>query len=116
MEVYVVPVPATLPGGQSRTGRWQVSTRGGSHPIWRGDGKALFFQEACDIMEASVQMSASGVSAGVPEKRCESGLVTGPPYLYDVSKEVSGFLLLEGVEEIRRPLMFMLNWQSRTRK
>ena len=116
MEVYVVPVPATLPGGQALTGRWQISPRGGSHPIWRSDGKSLFFQDASDIMEVPVQTSPQGVTAGTPVKRSESALVSGPPYSYDVSKDGKRFLLLEGADEMREPLMLMLNWQSRLRK
>jgi hypothetical protein len=36
-EVYIQPFPCG-------TGRWQVSTGGGSRPNWRKDGKELFFQ------------------------------------------------------------------------
>ncbi len=35
-QVYVVPFPAT---GE----RWQLSTRGGVQPRWRGDGRELFY-------------------------------------------------------------------------
>jgi Tol biopolymer transport system component len=34
-EVYVVPFHGA--------GKWQVSTSGGTYPIWRKDGKELFF-------------------------------------------------------------------------
>ena len=35
-EVYVQTFPAS-------GGKWQVSTNGGHHPQWRGDGKELFY-------------------------------------------------------------------------
>jgi Tol biopolymer transport system component len=38
-EVYVQPFP-------EGHGRWQVSTGGGSRPVWRGDGKELFYIDA----------------------------------------------------------------------
>lgn len=38
-EVYVQPFP-------DGAGKWQVSTGGGSHPLWRGDGKELFYLTA----------------------------------------------------------------------
>ena len=36
-EIYVRPFPAV------DTGRWQVSTNGGTRPLWRRDGRELFF-------------------------------------------------------------------------
>jgi Tol biopolymer transport system component len=35
-EIYVQPFPAM-------GGRWRVSTSGGRQPLWRADGKELFF-------------------------------------------------------------------------
>ncbi|HKF51750.1 MAG TPA: protein kinase, partial [Candidatus Acidoferrales bacterium] len=47
-EVYVTPFPT--PGG-----KWQVSTEGGSFPVWRRDGKELFYMSVDDkIMAAEV--------------------------------------------------------------
>jgi eukaryotic-like serine/threonine-protein kinase len=50
-EVYVEPFPAT-------GARWQVSTRGGAEPHWRGDGRELFY------LSAEGSLMATDVSDG----------------------------------------------------
>jgi hypothetical protein len=50
-EVYVQSFPE--PGG-----KWQVSTRGGSDPVWRPDGRELFYLSA-DQQIMSMPVAAS---------------------------------------------------------
>jgi Tol biopolymer transport system component len=40
-EVYVRPFPAGAPSG---SGKWQISTGGGFHPIWSRNGRELFYE------------------------------------------------------------------------
>jgi serine/threonine-protein kinase len=40
-EVYVRPFPSGTPSG---SGKWQISTGGGLHPIWSRDGRDLFYE------------------------------------------------------------------------
>jgi Tol biopolymer transport system component len=40
-EVYVAPFPGGTPSGSVK---WQISTGGGSHPIWSRDGGELFYE------------------------------------------------------------------------
>jgi len=60
-EVFVEPFPG---GG----GRWQVSISGGSEPIWRGDGREIFFR-SLDSRVCAVPVTAAGAAfdAGTPE-------------------------------------------------
>jgi eukaryotic-like serine/threonine-protein kinase len=46
-EVYVRPFPHT------DAGRWQVSARGGSSPVWSADGKDLFFLDPAQRVTAA---------------------------------------------------------------
>lgn len=49
-EVYVRPFPAV------HTGRWQISTSGGSHPAWSRTGRELFYVAAdSHLMAVAVQ-------------------------------------------------------------
>ena len=57
-EVYVSPFPGPGP-------RRQVSTDGGTEPLWSRDGRELFFQSGTRLMGASVTTGAA-FSAGVP--------------------------------------------------
>jgi Tol biopolymer transport system component len=50
-EVYVVPFHGA--------GKWQVSTSGGTYPIWRKDGKELFFLSLSWVVTA-VPIGAEG--------------------------------------------------------
>jgi Tol biopolymer transport system component/tRNA A-37 threonylcarbamoyl transferase component Bud32 len=40
-EVYVRPFPG---GASSGSGKWQISTAGGAHPIWSRNGRELFYE------------------------------------------------------------------------
>jgi Tol biopolymer transport system component len=60
-EVYVQSFPAT-------GGKWQISSGGGDEPLWRRDGKELFYVAADGkLMAAEVNQSASTFQAGVPK-------------------------------------------------
>ncbi|MEO5762299.1 MAG: protein kinase [Vicinamibacteria bacterium] len=66
----------SFPLGQ---GRWQVSTAGGSAPVWSHDGRKLYFVIGQSLMEA--ELNAGGVfSASVPR-----ALITGPYDFYRAS-------------------------------
>lgn len=58
-EVYVQPFP-------DATGKWQVSTSGGTHPVWSRNGKEIFYV-APDEMLMVVEVSTSpAFEAGQP--------------------------------------------------
>jgi hypothetical protein len=63
--VYVRPFPG--PGG-----RWQVSTGGGSFPLWARDGRELLFQ-ALDERVMAVGYTAKGDSFAAGKPRVWSG-------------------------------------------
>jgi eukaryotic-like serine/threonine-protein kinase len=50
MQVYVRPFP-----GPER--KWQVSTEGGTQPMWNGNGKELFYRNGNKIMVVDVSSS-----------------------------------------------------------
>jgi eukaryotic-like serine/threonine-protein kinase len=59
-EIYVQSFPKA-------TGKWQISTTGGSDPTWRSDGKELFYRGADQrFMAVDVQLGDT-VKAGVPK-------------------------------------------------
>lgn len=48
-------------------GQWQVSTGGGIHPVWRHDGRELFYlNPAGELMAAPLATTAAAVVPGVP--------------------------------------------------
>ena len=57
-EVYVVPFRTAADGTPSISGgKWQVSNGGGVQPVWRGDGKELFFTNSSYNTLMSVQLN-----------------------------------------------------------
>ena len=90
-EVYVRPFPDV------DSGRWQISTTGGSRPAWARDGRELFYLDASNTLTAvPVQTSGSTFSAGKPAKVFDAKYSTpSPPRSYDVSEDGKRFLMLK---------------------
>jgi Tol biopolymer transport system component len=113
-EVYVQPFPG--PGG-----RWQVSTQGGSEPMWARDGNQLFYMNGNRLMTAVVK-SEPAFAAAQPQ------LVFDGPYLrahrehpnYDVSPDGKRFIVVSGKEVGNTPLYVVQDWfgelEQRVRK
>jgi eukaryotic-like serine/threonine-protein kinase len=53
LEVYVRPFP------KIDAGRWQVSTGGGSQPVWAHNGRELFYRSGDAVMSVPVETSAT---------------------------------------------------------
>ncbi|HEX3236309.1 MAG TPA: hypothetical protein VHR41_19115 [Gemmatimonadales bacterium] len=59
MEVYVRPFPETA------TAKWQVSTAGGSEPVWANSGRELFYINGRgEMVAAEIRPAAAAVSVG----------------------------------------------------
>jgi hypothetical protein len=46
-------------------GRWQISTKGGEEPHWRGDGKELFYISRDKLVAVDISVNGNALSAGV---------------------------------------------------
>jgi serine/threonine-protein kinase len=90
-EVYVRPFP------QVDSGRWQISTAGGTRPVWARNGRELFYLDASNTLTAvPVQTAGSTFSAGKPAKVFNAKYSTPfPPRSYDVSADGQRFLMLK---------------------
>jgi len=110
-EIYVQSFPTPA-------GKWQVSTNGGSNPIWRRDGKELFFIGADGkMMAVDVTESGGRFSHGVPKALFDAGL-PGASYsdVYDVAKD-GRFLLPRPVEQGGSThLEVIVNWPATLKK
>ena len=59
-EIYVQSFP---PSG----GKWQISSAGGNAPMWRGDGKELFYQTTDDTFYAvAIKVAGNAIEVGLP--------------------------------------------------
>jgi serine/threonine-protein kinase len=106
-EIYVQPYPG--PGG-----KWQISTDGGTEPMWNPNGRELFYRTG-DKMVAVDIATESSFSAGKPRMLFELQYVPTPATLpnYDVSPDGQRFLMLKPVEQAQAAptqINVVLNW------
>jgi serine/threonine-protein kinase len=90
-EIYVRPFPSV------DSGRWQVSTAGGTRPTWARSGRELFYLDSSNRL-TSVLVSTSGptFSAGKPTTVFDTKYVeSNPSRHYDVSADGQRFLMIK---------------------
>ena len=114
MEIYVVPFP-------EGSGKWQVSSGGGDEPVWRNDGKELFFIAADGRMMAAPVTAGDRFDAGTPvalfQTHRRRPVSSQDFFSYDVSKDGKRFLIANMSEEANTaPLTIYLNWTHEMEK
>ena len=90
-EIYIRPFPRVA------NGRWQVSTAGGTRPVWARSGRELFYLDASNALTAvPVGISESTISIGSPAKLFDTKYAEpNPSRHYDVSADGQRFLMLK---------------------
>ena len=112
-EVFVRPFPNV------DDGKWQVSTTGGSAPLWSRDGKWMYYwvgaQGAAQgrVMRVAVQRVQSGFSSGPPDLVAEGPYLhpqTGRPY--EVARDGRILVIKDANVAPSTPnqLVVVLNW------
>jgi len=94
--------------------RFRVSRNGGTQPMWRGDGRELFFLAPDSTMMAASINTSSGFDAGIPLPLFSSGAVnfTGNRRQYAVTHDGQRFLInLPQQRATATPLTVVVNWQ-----
>ena len=110
-EVYVQSFPTA-------SGKWKISTNGGSLPRWRKDGKEIFFVTPDrKLWSVAVRSAQAAFEAAVPNLLFESR-ITAPSsnfFPYDVSADGQRFLITSTPGEggaSAEPLTVILNWNA----
>jgi serine/threonine-protein kinase len=100
-------------------GRWQVSTDGGTQPLWSHDGRELFYIAAAGAImrvqvaeEPSVAFSTPTLLLRGPYS---SSALIGAGRKYDVSRQGDQFLVMKPVADAERPrlpdsMIVVQNW------
>ncbi len=127
MEIYVRPFAppgagdaARGPGrGQTAAvagGQWQVSTAGGAYPVWRADGKELYYLNPAGAMvAASITVTAATIEPGAPvvlfpTRIYGGGGDNGQGRQYDVARD-GRFLINTVLDSTSAPITLLQNWQ-----
>jgi hypothetical protein len=104
-EIYIASFPRP-------NKRIQISTSGGSHPRWRGDGRELFYICGQTLMAVGVRAGRDVIEAATPRPLFKlpapSASLTSS---YDVAKEGRTFLVREPLES-PQPLELIENWPA----
>ena len=124
-EIYVRPfvlpnVAGTAAGAGG--GQWQVSTAGGIYPVWRPDGKELYYvNPAGTMMAAPITVSGATLEPGAPvvlfPTRIYGGGVDAAQQgrQYDVAHD-GRFLINTELDSAAAPITLLMNWQPEVKK
>jgi Tol biopolymer transport system component/DNA-binding winged helix-turn-helix (wHTH) protein len=99
-------------GGDMR--RWQVSTEGGSAPLWRADGRELYFVVGgSDVTAVDAHRAPDGLAFGTPHKLFEVPIVAWLGNGMAVAPDGQRFLISVDESGDPSPLTVVLNWHRR---
>jgi hypothetical protein len=119
-EIYIRPfAPPKTPGGAADPGggKWQVSVAGGQVPVWRADGRELYYLALNgDMMVTPITIRAATLEVGKPARLFPmrihgGGHDSGQGRQYDVTKD-GRFLINTVIDEaVPAPITLIQNWQ-----
>jgi Tol biopolymer transport system component len=106
-EIYVQPYPG--PGG-----KWQISTEGGTEPVWNPNGRELFYRSGGKMMAVDIATQPTFAS-GKPRMLFEGQYSPAPGAAnnFDVSSDGQRFLMIkpnEAGEAAPTQINVVLNW------
>jgi hypothetical protein len=105
-EVYVTSFPT--PGR-----KWQVSQGEGNEPLWRGDGRELFYRDANGLYAAEVDGARSAFEIGAARRLFDLPATFYPSRQYDVTADGQRILVAEPVEASDvSPIALVLHWDA----
>jgi eukaryotic-like serine/threonine-protein kinase len=107
-EVYVTRFPPT---GE----RWMVSHGGGVQPVWRRDGRELYYLGLDGILYAVEFPAGDRPQFSVPKRLFNTGLVAPSPWVeqYAVSADGRRVLILKPVSaRVRNSIGVILDWPA----
>jgi serine/threonine protein kinase/Tol biopolymer transport system component len=108
-EVYVAPFAGT--------GKWQISTAGGTSSRWRRDGTEIFYLAPDNkLMAAAVGGKGGSFEVGAVKTVFQTS-VSGARWQYDVTADGQRFLMNTALEQkASAPLTVVLNWTAGLKK
>jgi Tol biopolymer transport system component len=106
-EIYVQTFPVA-------SGKWQVSSAGGTDPSWRADGKEIYYRAADQKLMAVDVQAAETFKAGIPRALFAAGVQPGiARNKYVASAGGDRFLLVAPLgRETLVPTTVVLNWHA----
>ena len=109
-EVYVQSFPASAE-------KLMVSSNGGALPLWRDDGRELFYlTEDGRVMSAEIKSGAK-IESGVPQQLFQARIKLADDYPYAINSDGSRFLInILADTSDTAPMIVVLNWTAALKK
>jgi dipeptidyl aminopeptidase/acylaminoacyl peptidase len=104
-EVYVQPLPITGV-------KWQLSTDGGTQPVWKNDGRELYFAGADSRLMAVTVSTSAGFVADTPRALFQTRMRPSfEPFSYQyATNDGTRFLINSAAEGAGPTITLMSNW------
>jgi eukaryotic-like serine/threonine-protein kinase len=101
-------------------GKWQVSKNGGLVPLWRGDGKELFYfvpAQVSKFMAAGIRVESGVIEVGAPRELFSAPTLDVNFRSWSVTADGQRFLIEESAAPASTSsLTVILNWQAGMKK
>ena len=122
LQIFVIPSPTVTDSsekhsdGNSSPGRWQISTVGGSHPLWRGDSRELYYiRNDGTAMAVEVSSDKNGFHVG-HETELFSVVMRTDVECWAVSSDGQKFVVVSLAGINFAPLVVVQNWSEELKK
>jgi Tol biopolymer transport system component len=92
--------------------KYQVSTDGGSQPVWAASGRELFFRAGPKMMVVDLAFDGTSVRIGRPQTVFEGDYLDWSPANYDVTSDGKQFVMVRATNANPRTLSIRLNWRT----
>jgi len=104
--VYVISYP---PGT-----KLTITSKGGSQPRWRGDGRELFYVSGGKLTAVPIRSIGAKLEAGAPQELFNLPAAdTAVSWRYDVAANGQRFLVLADPPDSKQaPITVVLNWAA----
>jgi Tol biopolymer transport system component len=108
-EVYITP----FPGGGAQ---YQVSTSGGERPVWRHDGKEIYYREGLRMMAVEVRVRANSLELSPPKALFELAAGNLNGRYYDVASDGRFLANTSPLTTMAQGFSLVVNWPARLKK
>jgi len=108
-EAYITPFPA---GGA----QYQVSTNGGERPVWRRDGKEIYYREGLEMMAVEVSTKASIPEFSTPKALFEVAAGNLNGRYYDVGPDGRFLANTSPLTARAQSFSLLVNWPEKLKR
>jgi len=108
-EVYITP----FPGGGAQ---YQVSTGGGERPVWRRDGKEIYYREGLRVMAVEVKVRADSLELSPPTALFELAAGNLNGRYYDVAPDGRFLANTSPLTTKAQSFSLVVNWPAKLKK